>query len=193
MKICRADGCSLQAGPKAGYGFCDHHYYKYKKYGDPLHASQRVRDEKSQQYRSEYRSLFGAIQRCHNQNNPSYCNYGARGIRVCERWRERPYGFHNFLEDMGPKPGSEYSLDRIDVNGDYCPENCRWADDNIQAVNTTRKRACSFRGVRMNHGYYHAYLRKDGIIHHGKYYKDEKSAIKERVAMEIKYLGETIQ
>ena len=93
---------------------------------------------------------------------------------------------------MGTKPFARASLDRINVNGDYCPENCRWADDNTQAVNTTRKRACGFRGVRLCRGYYHAYLRKDGVIHNGKYYRNECDAIAERKELERKYLGKEI-
>lgn len=191
MKQCKAEGCSLLASPKAGYGFCQHHYWKYKKYGDPLHPDKRVRDKISQKYKNEYRSLKGAMQRCYNKNNPSYPKYGARGIKVCERWKG-VNGFHNFLQDVGPKPFDKASLDRIDVNGDYCPENCRWTDNNTQAVNTTRKRACSFRGVRVVHGYFNAYLRKEGVIHYGKYHRNEEDAIVERKSLEIKYLGREI-
>ena len=179
------------ASPKAGYGFCQRHYFKYKRWGDPLYPDMRIRDKISANNKSEYRSLKGAMQRCYNEKNPSYSQYGARGISVCDRWKGT-HGFRNFLDDMGPKPGREYSLDRIDVNGDYCPENCRWANSNVQSVNTTRKRACSFRGVRMNNGYFHAYLEKDGIMHHGKYYRDEEKAIAERKSFERKYLGREI-
>lgn len=192
MKKCRAEGCTLPVNPKAGYGFCQRHYFKFKKYGDPLHPDKRIRDKISQKYKSEYRSLKGAMQRCYNEKNPSYQRYGARGIRVCDRWKGIR-GFHNFLDDMGLKPSPKHSLDRIDVDGNYCPENCRWADNNIQTVNTTRKRGCSFRGVRLCNGYYHAYLRKDGIMHNGRYHREEADAIRERIGMEIKYLGGEIE
>ena len=70
------------------------------------------------------------LQRCLNPNHPSYDNYGGRGITVCEDWRS----FENFYADMlDPPPG--LSIDRIDVNGNYEPANCRWADTATQAVN----------------------------------------------------------
>jgi hypothetical protein len=72
--------------------------------------------------------------RCLNKKKWNYKNYGGRGIKVCDRWLR----FENFLEDMGEKPSSKHSLDRIDNNGDYCKANCRWATLDIQAQNKRR-------------------------------------------------------
>lgn len=71
-------------------------------------------------------------QRCNNPNQAKYPRYGGRGIRVCARWEE---SYANFIADMGPKPGSGYSVDRIDNDGNYEPSNCRWATPVEQAHN----------------------------------------------------------
>ena len=69
-------------------------------------------------------------QRCTNPNVRAFTWYGAKGIKVCERWND----FHLFVEDMGERPEG-YSIDRIDPKGDYCPDNCRWANRLTQSAN----------------------------------------------------------
>jgi hypothetical protein len=86
----------------------------------------------------EYATWHAMIQRCHNENNKAYPNYGGRGIKVCDEWRR---SFEAFLRDMGPRMSLELSIDRIDFNGDYTKENCRWADKQTQQLN----RSCTIR------------------------------------------------
>lgn len=82
--------------------------------------------------RSEFNSWLAMRNRCYNTEMPYYENYGGRGIKVCDSWLD---SFASFLSDLGPKPSSNHSLDRIDSNDDYRPSNCRWADHVQQAQN----------------------------------------------------------
>jgi len=82
----------------------------------------------------EYATWERIVQRCGNPNATNWCRYGARGIRVCARWRE---SFEAFLADMGERPRGA-SPDRIDATKGYEPGNCRWADERTQRLNNRR-------------------------------------------------------
>jgi len=71
-------------------------------------------------------------QRCYNPNNAWYAYYGGRGIIVCDRWLR---SYTDFRDDMGPKPTPQHSIDRIDVNGNYEPGNCKWSTAQEQSNN----------------------------------------------------------
>ena len=81
-----------------------------------------------------YRAYYAMRTRCYNKNYHNYERYGGRGIKVCQRWLD---SFEAFLADMGEPLNGDYSLDRIDNNGDYEPSNCKWSIQSDQLKNRT--------------------------------------------------------
>lgn len=92
----------------------------------------------------EHNSWRGMRERCDNPNNNHYAQYGGRGITYCERWKE----FTTFLSDMGARPPG-CTLDRIDNNGNYGPDNCRWSSPSCQSRNSQRTVHVTYNGKTM--------------------------------------------
>jgi hypothetical protein len=127
----------------------------------------------------EYQSWRGMLERCSNPKNIHWHIYGGKGIKVCDRWIGNLLAF---FEDMGHRPEG-MSLDRIDSNGNYCPENCRWADADTQAFNTCTTRQITFEGEtlslnRMAEKYGHG----EATV---RYRLDQGWSIKEALLLEV--------
>ncbi len=112
----------------------------------------------------EYHSWCAMRARCSNPKIKQYCDYGGRGIRVCERWDS----FENFLSDMGPSPSPKHSIDRIDADGDYEPTNCRWATYKEQMSNKRNNKTITYRGETLTLA---DWSRRLGVAHSGLYYR----------------------
>lgn len=92
----------------------------------------------------EYSSWKSIRERCYDERHPQYADYGGRGITMCDEWKDDFMAFYN---DMGPRPSKDHSIDRKDVNGNYCKENCRWATSTEQANNRRNSRFYLHDGV----------------------------------------------
>lgn len=142
-----------------------------------------------------YFTFHAMLQRCQNPNDTKYMDYGGRGITVCDRWNPKAGGsFESFLEDMGERPEG-MSLDRIDNNGNYCKDNCRWADLSTQNINQRRKKTNTSGktgvGWRANRGTWRARIKVGGYeisLGHFEVYED---AVLAREQAELKYYGFT--
>lgn len=91
----------------------------------------------------EYNSWVSMRQRCFSPDFPQYHDYGGRGISICKRWQE---SFLNFLKDMGPAPSNKHTIDRVDCNLDYSPDNCMWSDTIQQSRNRRNTKWVLYRG-----------------------------------------------
>ena len=89
------------------------------------------------------------LTRCYNKNSKHYNIYGGRGIKVCDRWLPVNFGFEHFVSDMGERPSNMHTLDRINNDGDYCPENCRWATITQQSNNKRKSIIVYYFGKRI--------------------------------------------
>ena len=182
MTRCNIDNCSNKHWSR---GLCSAHYQRQRA-GTSLEKPIRHTGE-NRKYNPLYSTYRQMLQRCSNPNHKYYEYYGGRGIKVCDRWLSVS-GFSNFLKDMGKKPKG-LTLDRIDNEGDYTPENCRWATRTTQQINR-RLSKINTSGVKGVHWFKNAnlwsvYIDYKGRRKHIGYFKDKKAAINARKAAEL--------
>lgn len=120
----------------------------------PLHTLRK-------QYPQEWNIWYGIKWRCGNPQFPKY-----EHLEVCERWQD----FACFIEDMGKRPGKEYSIDRINNSLGYHPKNCRWASRSVQARNTDRNRLRNLWGAEY-YDYWWQYAKDRGILGNTFHYR----------------------
>jgi hypothetical protein len=97
-------------------------------------------------YYNEYHTWLSMKNRCINKNSVGYSNYGGRGISVCEKWVN---SFEEFYNDMGPRPVGDYSIERINNDGNYEPSNCRWATSHEQSNNRRVTIFVEYNGIKL--------------------------------------------
>lgn len=139
--LCRCDcgnevvvlGCNLQKGNTKTCG-CSHKKHKY--------------GEISTKHMRLYRTYYAMKQRCYNEHSKIFNHYGGRGITICDEWLSSFEAFRDWALKTGY--ADNLTIERIDVNGNYCPENCCWITQAEQLNNTRRNVILTYDGLTMN-------------------------------------------
>lgn len=163
---CTVDGCTKITNNRNR--ICPMHRWRFKRYGEYEPSSLERYEFHGKSGTPTYNTWLGMIDRCYNKNRKKYYLWGGKGVEVCDRWR---HSFLSFLEDMGERPEGT-TLDRINGDGDYCKENCRWAAYAVQNQNV--KRRDGHKGINKNkYGGYSVEIRFDKKRFYIGYYADE--------------------
>lgn len=143
-----------------------------------------------------YNSWWSMVRRCSTENGESNEYYNEKGISVCERWADSVSGFSNFLSDMGRRPDG-MTLDRIDPDKDYSPENCRWANHTQQSYNQRihKNNTSGCTGVSLHgkkHKVWGVTISKNGETYYYGGYPSYQDAVNVRILAEIEHYGHSV-
>ena len=180
MRKCIVNECN---GKHKGKGYCQKHLRKFNIYGDPLMGKEN--ELHSMKHTPEYKIWLSMKHRCFNQKSTNYEYYGERGITVCDKWRN---SFLAFYKDMGDSNG--LTLDRVNVNGNYEPSNCRWIDKITQSRNQRIRKdnKTGVKGVQyLKNGLYKSMITVNYKKIHLGYFNTLDEAVKSRKNAEEKY------
>lgn len=159
-------------------GYCTKHYKRWYRNGDPLIAKCAPNGDKT---RHPLYFLYTNIKtRCYNKNSAAYKDYGGRGITVCDSWLGID-GFDNFVTDMGERPKG-YSIERIDNDKGYSPQNCKWATHFEQSINqrVRKNNHSGYTGVLRTNNTWTAYIRRKHIRRYLGSFKTLTEAVEAR-------------
>lgn len=182
-RTCTVEDCTSKLKSKL---YCNKHWKRYKAHGTTdlvPHYKYGYAVKKTPEYRTWKRIKTVTS----NPNFPKYVIYGGRGIKMSERWQNN---FSAFLADMGKRPDPTYSIERVNVNSDYEPNNCIWADKTTQARNqrTRKDNTSGFRGVYVTpNNTYKVLIQVNGKQKLIGTYKLMELATKARIEAERKY------
>lgn len=139
VSTCKLNDCDNKSRAR---GYCDKHYQRVKKYGDPY--VKHTTSKHGMSGTPEHWAWKAIKRRCYAKGLKQYSDYGGRGIKVCDRWLK---SFEDFYADMGPRPSKDHSIDRVNNNGNYEPSNCVWATRKKQNNNSRHNHYIKIEGV----------------------------------------------
>jgi hypothetical protein len=158
--------CNFCDKPAKSKNMCGMHYMRLLRHGNVefvnrVYGMDKVRTP-------EYKSYNNMKKRCFDKHSKMYYRYGARGITIDQRWLGQN-GFENFLKDMGKRPSLKHSLDRINNELGYAPENCRWATYAQQAVNRSNNNPVPGVCYDKKRDMWEAYITINKVRHHKRF------------------------
>ena len=185
---CSIEGCKNRGSiDKNGteifrLGFCSVHYSRTNKHGDPLFLKNVIGEDRVKN--PLYSCYIGIKERCYNDKNKRYKDYGGRGIKMSDEWFKID-GFLQFCKDMGERPSNNHTIDRIDNDKGYSKKNCKWSTKHQQSANRRTNNETVGVSLDKKNGKWQAELNVGGKRVFRKNFANYDDAVKARKEAEI--------